>query len=328
VTGYNDITPRVGLAYDVFGTGKTALKVNIGKYLQAAVNQTQYVINNPALDGRNGRGGPRFVTTTSRTWTDANGNFLPDCTILNPLAQDNRATGGDVCGPWANPNFGNAAASTVVDPEVLHGWGVRPWDWQFGVSVQQEIVPRVSAEVGYNRRWWGNFPVVDNRAVGPSDFIPYTVVAPANADLPDGGGYSFQALLPTKLAQDNFYTYSKNYGDETRYWHGVDVTLNARLQNGLSVTGGTSTGRGVRDNCDIVAALPETLFVFGAYNRQDGCDFAEDWITTFRGSAAYTVPKIDVLVSTIVRFQKRRQGSSRPVTPSPARAATRWRQTT
>src|SRR5688572_197077 len=255
VRGYNDITPRVGLAYDIFGNGRTAVKVNFGKYLQAAVNQTQYVINNPALDGRNGRGGPRFVTNTSRAWTDSNGNFLPDCAILNPLAQDGSASGGDVCGPWLNPNFGIAARATVVNPDVLEGWGVRPYDWQFGASVQQELWPRVALEVGYNRRWWGNFFVTDNRAVGPADYVPYTVTAPDNPDLPDGGGYSFTALLPTNLAQDNFYTFSSDYGDETRYWHGVDVTLNARLQNGLSLTGGTSTGRGVRDNCDIVEAL-------------------------------------------------------------------------
>ena len=49
VQGWNDITPRMGVAWDVFGTGKTAVKVNLGKDLQAAVNQTQYVINNPAL---------------------------------------------------------------------------------------------------------------------------------------------------------------------------------------------------------------------------------------------------------------------------------------
>src|SRR5262249_44903244 len=31
ITGYNDISPRVGAAYDLFGNGKTSVKVNIGK---------------------------------------------------------------------------------------------------------------------------------------------------------------------------------------------------------------------------------------------------------------------------------------------------------
>ena len=38
VVGYNDINPRMGMAYDLFGTGKTALKFNAGRYLEAAVN--------------------------------------------------------------------------------------------------------------------------------------------------------------------------------------------------------------------------------------------------------------------------------------------------
>lgn len=32
---WNDISPRAGVAYDLFGNGKTSIKVNVGKYLQA-----------------------------------------------------------------------------------------------------------------------------------------------------------------------------------------------------------------------------------------------------------------------------------------------------
>ena len=65
-----------------------------------------------------------------------------------------------------------------MNPKTLEGWGSRPYDWQMSASVQQEILPRVSAEVGYNRRSWGNFYYTDNRAVGPSDFDQVTITAP------------------------------------------------------------------------------------------------------------------------------------------------------
>ena len=48
VTGYHDIAPRMGLAYDVFGNGKTAIKTNLSKYWQYAANDGVYIGTNPA----------------------------------------------------------------------------------------------------------------------------------------------------------------------------------------------------------------------------------------------------------------------------------------
>jgi len=301
VRGYKDITPRVGVAWDVFGQGKTSLKVNIGKYLEAANNQGNYQINNPASDGRNGRfEGSRFQVQTSRTWFDNNGNYNPDCELMNPQPNGE-------CLAWDNLKFGQTQGLTTINQDVLEGWGVRPWDWQLGASIQQEVLPRVSVEVGYHRRWFGNFFVTDNRAVAPSDFDRLTLTAPRDPRLPDGGGYqaSFYDVKPAKFGQvDNYYTFETDYASpRTSYWHGVDVSINARLQNGLTFQGGTSSGRGVRDTCELWAALPELIAPFnspfGAPLKQQigGCHVAEPVLTQVRGLAAYEIPKIQVQVA-------------------------------
>ena len=135
---------------------------------------------------------------------------------------------------------------------------MRPYDWQYGISVQQEIAPRMSIEVGYARRSWNNFFITDNRA---------------------------------------------DYGDVTYYWQGVDVNFNARLANGLVFQGGTSSGYGVRDICQVTAKVPEFLALsFPFTTQQEGsCAYTEPWLTSFRRLASYTFPKVDVLVSASFR---------------------------
>ena len=50
----------------------------------------------------------------------------------------------------------------------------------------------------------------------------------------------------------------------------------------------------------------------------------EPWLTTFRGNAVYTIPRVDVLVSTIVRFQNVSvlSGGSAAGTSGPSLSAT------
>jgi hypothetical protein len=287
-TSYSDITPRMGVAYDVFGNGKTAVKVNLGKYLAAADGSSiTGALTNPL----------NRITLNSgqRAWTDANRNYRPDCDLMNMQAQDLRASGGDFCGQ-GNLTFGQTAAITTnYDPDILNGWGIRPYDWNFGVQVQQELLPRISVDVGYFHRVFGNFFATDNLAVAASDFDSFSVTAPVDSRLPDGGGHVITDLYnvkPEKSGQtNNFVTRASNFGKQTSEWNGVEVNVSARVRGGLTLQGGTSTGRSTTDNCDIRRQLPENQ------SLNPYCHVEPPFKTQVKGLASYTVPKITVQAS-------------------------------
>ena len=94
-------------------------------------------------------------------------------------------------------NFGTAVFNTTQDPALLAGWAVRSSDWQIFVSVQQQLLPRVSLEVGYYRRWLQNFTATDNLGQTAGDFGKFTISAPADPRLPSGGGHAIPGLSTT-----------------------------------------------------------------------------------------------------------------------------------
>jgi hypothetical protein len=108
------------------------------------------------------------------------------------------ACGGDLCGAFGNQNFGQPVLSSDTDPGILGGSDVRPGDWGFGVSIQREVLPRVSVEVGYNRRWLQNFRVDDDLSLSPADVDEFSLTAPEDPRLPGGGGYEVTGLYVLK----------------------------------------------------------------------------------------------------------------------------------
>jgi hypothetical protein len=249
----------------------------------------------------------------TRAWTDANGNFVPDCDLLNPSAQDLRVTGGDLCGVLSNTSFGQNVLTNNFDPGVLNGWGVRPSDWTLDVSIQRQILPRAAATLTYSRRWFHGFTVADNLALQPSDLTPFSVVAPVDPRLPGGGGYVVSGLYdiaPDKAGQvSNLIADSRMYGRWSQYFSGLDATLNLRA-GGFTFTGGMSTGQTVADNCEVRARLPElATTAAGASPFGPGlgssivspvspyCHVAFGIQTQFRGLAAYELPRIGAQLS-------------------------------
>ena len=289
---WHDISYRTGLTYDVRGDGKTALKLTFNKYL---LGQT--------LNGLGGQPNPlnRLVNSTTRSWNDANRDFTPQCVLTDPAANGE-------CGAMANANFGTTTPGATYDPDLLTGWGHRQRNWEFSAGVQHEVLPRVSVDVGYFRRIWGNFQVTDDLALAASDFDTFSMIVPTDSRLPNGGGYQLEGLRNLKASafgrpSQNYNTLSSKFGKQIEHWNGYDLSVNARLQNGLVLQFGTSTGRTSENDCEIVAKLPE----MNSGNNQrplQFCDRTTPWLTSVKGYAVYTVPRIDVQLSGTFRSTK------------------------
>src|SRR6476620_6983798 len=311
VDAYNDLTPRVGVAYDLFGNGKTALKFNYGKYLSYAANDSPYTSTNP--------GATIVRSVTNRGWTDIDNDKVVDCDLLNPALQDSLATGGDLCAAASSTaaNFGKPGGATIVDPGVLSGWGVRPGDTQYTFTVQQQVIPRVSADFSYTHRVFKGFFVTTdlNKHAGgvlsgspAGSYETYTLTAPVDARLPGGGGYPVTVYAPTAaanaVAAKPYLVRESDLGAERdSHWDGVECNVNARFRGGLITQFGTSTGRGVVNTCETIQLYaPTTATNTGSAGPDPrGCNNEEPFQTTIRGLASYTIPKVDVLVSATVR---------------------------
>jgi hypothetical protein len=296
---WKDISYRTGLVYDLGGNGRTAIKLAANKYL---LGQTLNGI------GRNPNPVLALTQQVNRSWTDGNRDFVPQCDLLNPLEN---GSGQDVCGRISDLTFGTPRAGELYDKDLTTGWGHRPSNWEFSAGVQHEILPRVALDVGYFRRVWKNFQVTDNLLVGPEDFTQFSLTVPTDSRLSTSGQTlsGLYNVIPTKFGQvQNLNTLSDKYGKQIDHWNGFDISINARLQNGLTLQGGMGTGKQIEDNCEIVAQLPEMLSLTGAaaantanapaqWRPAQFCHREEPMLTGFKALAIYVVPKIDVQLS-------------------------------
>lgn len=132
------------------------------------------------------------------------------------------------------------------------------------------------------------------------DFDFYGVRAPTDPRLPGGGGYLVEGIATTKPGADtsnsgvSAVTITPE-GYRNDFWSGIDTNFVWRAWNGLRVSGGTSTGRRIADSCKLQVADPPIARL--EEGRRLECENWRPWQTNVRGTASYTVPWVDLLVS-------------------------------
>ena len=301
VDAYNDITPRVGVAYDVFGTGKTALKFNWGKYLAYAANDNPYTSTNP--------GATVVRSVINRGWNASvaaggNGDYVVNCDLLNPAANGECAAATGTA-----PNFGKLGSATARRSCRAERLGRASGRHAVHGHVAAGVDARLSADFSFTHRSWHGFFVTDdlNRRAGgvASHYESYTLTAPSDPRLAGGGGYPVTVFVPlTNAAPSTILMREEDIGEaRSSVWDGFEFSLNSRLRNGLVAQVGTTTGRGKVDDCAVSPLYNNVAGATLTGPNPRGCNNVEPWQTTLRGLVTYTIPKVDVLVSTVLRSQ-------------------------
>jgi hypothetical protein len=261
IPSWKDLNPRLGGAYDLFGNGRTAVKASLarGVIFEPPGGITMQI--NPVN---------AMVTSANRGWADSNRDYIPQENELQPLS---------------NSNFGKIVRNTFFDDDAIKGWHKRPYNWQSSISVQQDLTGGLSLDVGYFRTWYGNFRVMDNRAVTPADFDPYCITAPVDSRLPGGGGNQVCGLAdikPSRFGQvDNLVVRAAKFGKQSQVFNGIDVTMQFR-HRGYFLAGGMSTGSTETNRCFVVDS-PQELYQ---------CQRKDDWYanTQFKFNGVAPLP--------------------------------------
>jgi hypothetical protein len=312
VANWKDLNPRVGVAYDLFGNGKTAIKASVARFVNGVGLSAGSITDN---------NNPETTVGVSdvRAWTDLDKNGSPFDAAGNLQMNELQ--------PSVNTNFGHNIAQTLTtDPAVLSGWGVRGYNWEYAISGQHELAPKVSVSGGWYRRKFGNQTVtVDNRySIANGSYNgPFCLNTPPDPNLPNGGGYQVcglydlkQSVVDQNLPPSSTLTFSSNYGGETNIYEGFEASVTARPRPGVIFNAGINAQKRIFDQCNLVnhgvlglltnnpTTIPGTPEVSEIYPSGDrACHQDLPYRPDFKLLGTYTLP-YDVLLSGTFQFTR------------------------
>jgi hypothetical protein len=235
----NDVAPRLSVGYDVFGTGKTAIKMSFSKYFES-----------PGRSNFVNRYAAAANVTESRNWFDVDliagtstRSGIAKATDGDDIAQDNEI------GPSGSTDFGRRP-DRGYDPNIRRASNI-----EFTAGVNHEVMPRMALGATYYRRSFQNLTSADRAFITDADYTPFQVRMPSFANDPTLTGVldpneilTIYNLNSAKRSQFD-YIVDRN-GDNQSIYNGFETSFAARLPNGSNLQGGWTIERNVAKYCD------------------------------------------------------------------------------
>lgn len=256
--------PRVGLAWDVFGDGRTAVRMGFGRYMSRAnvIEDMLRMTNNPP-----------WTTTVDTGWGgSARGTTLADCPTCRSMDAINPGLIGAVVG--VNPSAAVNAVSEDFRP---------PESYQWNLSVSREILPDTVLEASYIGNhglhiWRRNVPFNDV-APGPAR------IAIANAVR---DGESTDALVnANRRLGPNSPPISISESTGNSHYHAMQLWLNRRFARNLAFQASYTWGHTISD----VPLTSFTNYASDPFDYSDARGDADlDRRHSFVGNAVYVLP--------------------------------------
>jgi hypothetical protein len=212
---FNNFSPRLGLTYDLMGTGKTIARANYARYYgQVGTGGVSSIIN------------PVGSTTLRYPWVDANNDKVAQAseviTSANPLS---------TTGNWSAANPANTVSANSVDPNLKND----ATD-EFIVGFDREIGAGFAMGINYIWRKYSDFSWNDRVGITTADWAATTFTPAASACPGNDGTRISAATCPAvtyyqPLFQQPTIQTLANIPDFNRVFNGLEVTARKRMAN-------------------------------------------------------------------------------------------------
>jgi Carboxypeptidase regulatory-like domain/TonB dependent receptor len=294
-TNYNNLSPRIGVAWDVFGTGKTVFRSGFG-----------VIFEQPSIRTFMFNGGGLNLNPSGIPYVDANGVTQQPSGTINSFLQVS-SDGTQI--NWIEPNqsptvfpVGTSGALCSIDSQCdIFGVNTHlktPYVMNWNFNLQQELTKTMLLQVAYVANHGVKlYSVTDINQVNPNSPLENDPSNPNYCDHCELYGRPLVTNCPVSafgglgtggpcFPYMGFFNYLSNQSNSN--YNSLQVTLTKRYSHGLYLLAGYTYGHAIDTATSNLAGVPPNSNNYAAERGNGDYDIRH----RFTLSATYDLPSV------------------------------------